>query len=73
MRSPVNRTGDPSPSGALLKSGARVVRGGLWYGYARCVRAASRLWLGPAFRAGFLGFRFAAGQEGPPSDSRSGE
>lgn len=37
----------------------RVLRGGAWYGYARFVRAASRLVLGPGDRDGGIGFRCA--------------
>ena len=35
----------------------RALRGGSWYGYARCARSAFRLGIGPGDRYHFLGFR----------------
>ena len=42
---------------------ARAVRGGSWISNARGVRSARRVWFGPGYRAGILGFRLARVQE----------
>lgn len=40
----------------------RVYRGGSWSNVARSCRAAFRLWFGPGYRGGNLGFRLSRGQ-----------
>jgi sulfatase modifying factor 1 len=45
-----------------LEGSNRVIRGGSWDSDARPVRAAYRLWSGPAGRLDYLGFRFSLGR-----------
>ena len=50
----------------ISEGSGRVLRGGSWFGQARGVRAAYRLWDGPGNRGSGLGFRLSRGPEPGP-------
>jgi formylglycine-generating enzyme required for sulfatase activity len=70
---PYSKESVTNPSGPEAGS-SRVFRGGSWLGYARCVRAAYRLWFRPACRDDDLGLRLARGQGPEPgAEPQAGE
>lgn len=51
------------PEGPTDEGAFRVLRGGCWFAHALHVRAASRFWAVPGYRAGLFGFRCARVQD----------